>query len=472
MQGYSSGEVLGPWTDLRAAARRLPVPAGHDFCASTTAICLLLTLLTFCWPVPDVAAQTPTASSTIAPSRSITLRFVSWKPDHQRLWDDAIAQFTKAHPHISVLRELAPHSSTAYHDLLTQKLKNRDATVDVFFMDVIWVPEFAAAGWASPLDSRFSLPMREEFLPATVAVGRYGDHLYGVPSRIDAGLLYYRKDLLGKYGFAAPATWGELVRQAEQIVAGEQQANPTLRGYSAPFKQYEGIVCNMLEFIAGHGGALLTADGTRSTLATTEALAAVQFVRDRVIGRLASRAALTYQEPESLSAFLQGHAVFHRNWPYAWELANNQTHSTIAGKVGVASLPGFAAGQHAATLGGWLYGISAYSQHPDEAWAFIEFLSSQAMQKKFAREAGMAPSRQALFSDAELLKSMPQLSNHFAVLQSAIARPRSPVYPAISHLLQRYFSRALAINDIDLREEAAVTDAHIDRLLALTRSAP
>jgi len=469
MQGYLCGEVCGPRADLCTARSDLSGYVSH---ALTFVTCSLLILLTFCLLAPDVRAQPPTNRSATSSSQSITLRFVSWKPDHQRVWDEAIAQFTTAHPHISVVRELAPHSSTAYHDLLTQKLKNRDATVDVFFMDVIWVPEFAAAGWARALDHQFSPAMREEFLPTTVAVGRYGEHLYGVPSRIDAGLLYYRRDLLDKYGFVAPATWGELVRQAEQIVAGERPSNPTLRGYSAPFKQYEGLVCHMLEFIAGHGGALLSADGTKSMLASAEALVAVQFVRDQVIGRLTSRAALTYQEPESLSAFLQGHAVFHRNWPYAWELANNQTRSTIAGKVGVASLPGFVGGQHAATLGGWLYGISAYSQQPDEAWALIEFLSSHAMQKKFAQDAGIAPSRQALFSDTELLKAMPQLSNHFAVLQSAIARPRSPVYPAISHLLQRYFSRALAIDDIDLAQEAALTDAHIDRLLALTRTSP
>ncbi|MCC2640004.1 MAG: putative ABC-type sugar transport system, periplasmic binding component [Nitrospira sp.] len=436
------------------------------------AICLLLTILTFWWPVADMTAQTPTAPSTTASSRSITLRFVSWKPDHQRVWDEAIAQFTKAHPYISVLRELAPHSSTAYHDLLTQKLKNRDATLDVFFMDVIWVPEFAAAGWASPLDHRFVPAMREEFLPPTIDVGRYEGRLYGVPSRIDAGLLYYRKDLLTQYGFTEPATWQELVRQAETIVAAEQSVNPTLRGYSAPFKQYEGLVCHMLEFITGHGGSLLSPDGTRSTLATADSLAAVQFVRDQIIGRLTSRPALTYQEPESLSVFLQGHAVFHRNWPYAWAIANNQDRSTIAGQVGVAPLPGFAPGQHAATLGGWLYGISAYSQHQDEAWALIEFLSSHAMQKRFAQDAGIAPSRVALFSDVDLLAAAPQLRNHFAVLQSATARPRSPLYPAISHLLQRYFSRALAVDGLDLAREAAIADAQIDRLLALTRAAP
>jgi multiple sugar transport system substrate-binding protein len=412
---------------LLQSVPRHPLRANHQ----RRAALLLLWLVLFGPPLNDSIAGGPAAPSK-GQTTPITLRFVSWKPDHPRVWDDALDEFTKAHPHISIVRELAPHSSTAYHDLLTQKLKNRDATVDVFFMDVIWVPEFAEAGWARRLDERFTPAMREEFLPATIEVGRYSDHLYGVPSRIDAGLLYYRSDLLAKYGFSPPTTWDELARQADAIVAGERRNNPTLRGYTAQFKQYEGLVCNLLEFIDGHGGSLLTSDGTHSTLGRPETLAAVQFVRDRVIGRLASRAALTYQEPESLSVFLQGHAVFHRNWPYAWELANNRTRSTIAGQVAVMPLPGFTPGRTAAALGGWLYGISAYSQHPDEAWALIEFLSSQAMQKKFTQEAGIAPSRQALFSDPDLLAAAPQLRNH---LDRPAGRNAAPAFPDLSRLV-------------------------------------
>lgn len=411
-------------------------------------------------------AQASQAPPTPAP---VTLRFVSWKPDHPRVWEDALARFTASHPHISVVRELAPHSSTAYHDLLTQKLKNGDTSVDVFFMDVIWVPEFAAARWARPLDDKFLPAVQQAFLPATTEVGRYEQHLYGVPSRIDAGLLYYRKDLLAKYGFDAPTTWEELIRQAETILTAERTVSPTLQGYVAQFKQYEGLVCNMLEVIEAHGGSLLTADGSRSALSAAPALDAIAFVRNRLIGRITSRAALTYQEPESLSLFLQGQAIFHRNWPYAWELANNPARSIVAGRVGVAPLPGTISGRHAAALGGWLYGISASSQHPEEAWALIEFLSGEAMQKRFAQEAGIAPSRTALFSDPDLLAASPQLRNHLAILQAATPRPRSPIYPALSHLLQRYFSRALAVHDLDLRQEAAITDAHINRLLALTR---
>ncbi len=409
---------------------------------------------------------------TAAADQHVTLRFVSWKPDHPQVWEEALARFTREHPNISVVREIAPHSSTAYHDLLTQKLKNRDATVDLFFMDVIWVPEFAAAGWARSLDLRFPPAARRQFLSATIKAGTYGGQIYGIPSRIDGGMLYYRTDLLKAYGFAPPRTWPELVRQAEVIVAGESTTTPALRGYSGQFKQYEGLVCNMLEFIESNGGRLVGEDGARAALASPPSLQAVRFVRERIIGRIASRALLMYQEPESLAAFIQGNAVFHRNWPYAWEVANDPQRSSIAGRVGVTSLPHFPRGGSVSALGGWLYGISAYSKHPEEAWTFIQFLSSYAMQKYFALRAGIAPSRTALFHDRDLVEAHPFFRDQFAVFEGTSPRPRSPLYPAVSHVLQRYFSRALAFADLDLAAEAASADRQILNLLALTEATP
>lgn len=412
------------------------------------------------------------AGGAAAADEQVTLRFVSWKPDHPQVWEEALARFTREHPHITVVREIAPHSSTAYHDLLTQKLKNRDATVDLFFMDVIWVPEFAAAGWARSLDPHFPPAERRKFLSATIKAGTYRGHIYGIPSRIDGGMLYYRKDLLKAYGFAPPRTWPELVRQAEAIVSGESTKTPALRGYSGQFKQYEGLVCNMLEFIESNGGRLVGEDGARAALATPASLQAVRFVRERIIGRIASRALLMYQEPESLATFLQGNAVFHRNWPYAWEVANDPQRSSIAGEVGVTSLPRFPGGESVSALGGWLYGISAYSEHPREAWTFIQFLSSDGMQRYFALRAGIAPSRRALFSDRALIAERPFFHDQFAVFEGTSPRPRSPLYPALSHVLQRYFSRALAFGELDLAAEAASADRQIVDLLALTEATP
>jgi len=402
-----------------------------------------------------------------ADADTITLHFVTWKADHPKVWDEAIARFEQAHTSITIEREIAPHSSTAYHDLLTQKLKNRDQSMDLFFMDVIWPSEFAAAGWALPLDSHFTPSDRRKFLRATIEAGTYQGHIYGVPSRIDSGMLYYRKDLLEKYGFSPPITWDELVRQAKTIVEGERSTQPALRGYSGQFKQYEGLVCDMLEIVGSHNGSFLTEDGTQSTLASPDTTKAVKFVREQIIQQLATPAVLTYQEPESLAVFVQGKAVFHRNWPYAWGLSNDPRHSKIVGNVGVTVLPHFSRGKSVSALGGWLYGISAYSQHPDEAWTFIEYMSSLEMQKYFSLHASLAPSRIALYSDPEVLRANPQYEDLFPVFQTAKPRPRTPVYPIVSHILQRYFSRVLAFPETDILEEAKEADRQINRFLEL-----
>jgi len=400
-------------------------------------------------------------------TNTVTLHFVTMKADKPKVWNEAIARFEQTHPTIKIEREIAPHSSTAYHDLLTQKLKNRDRSMDLFFMDVIWPSEFAAAGWAFPLDEHFIPSERSKFLRATIKAGTHQGHLYGVPSRIDSGMLYFRKDLLEKYGFSLPVTWEELVQQAKTIVKGERTRQPALRGYSGQFKQYEGLVCDMLEFVGSHNGSFLTEEGTRSTLATPETTQAVQFVREQIIQKLATPAVLTYQEPESLAVFVQGKAVFHRNWPYAWGLANDPRHSKIVGKVGVTVLPHFPQGQSVSALGGWLYSISAFSKHADEAWTFIEFITSPEMQKFFALNASLAPSRIALYSDPEVLKANPQYEDLFPVFQTAKPRPRTPVYPMVSHILQRYFSRVLAFPETDIVEEAKEADRQINRFLGL-----
>jgi len=224
-----------------------------------------------------------------------TINFVTWQPNRPEVWHEIIDGFEKTYPGIKVRREVGPQSSTAFHDLLTQKLKNKGPDVDVFFMDVTWPPEFASAGWAQSLDDRFTKEERDRFLSGPLAAATYNDKIYGVPLFIDAGLLYYRKDLLDKYGLKPPATWEELVEAAQKVVAGEKQTHPDLTGYSGQFKQYEGLVCNMLELILSNGGRIVDPATGRCALVEEPALAAVRFARDRLIGIIASRGVLTYQ---------------------------------------------------------------------------------------------------------------------------------------------------------------------------------
>ncbi len=400
--------------------------------------------------------------------RPVTVHFVTWKPNQPAIWDEAISRFEREHPRIRIERQVGPHSSTALHDLLSQKLRNRDRSVDVFFMDVVWPAEFAAAGWAAPLGDRLPPAERAEFLEGTIRANTWQGQLYGVPAFIDAGMLYYRRDLLEKYGLDVPETWNELADHARRVVAGERAATPSLVGYTGQFKQYEGIVCNMLEVVGSNGGRFITPDLRSSALRERSTLEAVRWVRDELIGDVAPRGVLTYQEPESLAVFVQGDAVFHRNWPYAWEVANNPDRSRVVGRVGIAPLPRFEGGQSVSALGGWQYGISLYTRHMEESWSFVRFMTSREMQRYFAIRASLAPTRKDLYDDVDVLDRNPQFVDQAAAFRRAVPRPVTPVYPAVSEVLQRFFSMAVGRSDSDLDALAEEASIEIDRLLAMT----
>jgi multiple sugar transport system substrate-binding protein len=226
----------------------------------------------------------------------------------------------------------------------------------------------------------------------------------------------------------------------------------------------------MMEYVLSNGGKVLDPETGKSTIAEPPAVEAVRFVREQMIGSVAPKGVLTYQEPESLALFLQGKAVFHRNWPYAWEVSNNPERSVIAGKVGISTLPHFPGGKSHSTLGGWQVGVSQYSENKQAAWRLVEFLTSEETQKRLALGAGLAPTRKVLYQDAEILKAHPQFSAMADVFRTAHPRPRSPLYPSISNVLQRYFSKAISDPAADIAEEARNAAREIDKIASMLDS--
>ncbi|MBW1781832.1 MAG: ABC transporter substrate-binding protein [Deltaproteobacteria bacterium] len=391
--------------------------------------------------------------------------FLTWKPNQPEGWNRLIQRFQREHPEIRIKLQIGPHSSTEYHAIVTQRLRNRDPSVDVFLMDVIWPPEFANAGWALDLTSRFPLEEQKRFLVGPIHANTYQGRIYGVPCYLGAGLFYYRKDLLKKYNLTPPQTWEEMITKGEIILKGE--GDPRLVVYSAQFKQYEGLVCDMMEFIWSNGGGTIDRTTGQVLLDKPAAIQAVSFVRDRIIGKAAPRGVLNYEEPESLDLFTQGKAVFHRNWPYAWSVADDPKKSRVAGRIGVGRLPHFPGHDSASTLGGWQFGINRYSRHPEAAWQFIQFMTSAQGQKILALASGLAPTRRSVYEDPLIQEKTPYLKAFLPAFEKARTRPPSPVYPMISQELQRFFSRAISEKGSDLSGMARVTSARIKRLLRL-----
>jgi multiple sugar transport system substrate-binding protein len=391
--------------------------------------------------------------------------FLTWKPNQPEVWDTVIENFHQKNPDIHIKVQVGPHSSTQYHAIVAQRLKNMDKSVDVFFMDVIWPPEFANAGWALDLSSKFSVEEQNKFLSGPITANTYQGKIYGVPCYLGAGLFYYREDLLQKYHFNPPTLWEEMLEQGKVILKGENEQG--LHIYSGQFKQYEGLVCNMMEFIWSNGGAVIGQKSGKAVLDNPAVIESLKFVRDKIIAKAAPRGVINYEEPESLDLFIQGKAIFHRNWPYAWAVANDPKKSKIAGKIGVGSLPAFHRHSSASTLGGWQFGINNYSMHAQEAWRFIQFMTSRETQKILALDAGLAPTRRSVYQDPEVQKKRAHLNAFLPAFENARPRPLSPVYPMISQELQRFFSQAITESGSDISEMATASSARIEKFFVL-----
>jgi multiple sugar transport system substrate-binding protein len=349
-----------------------------------------------------------------------------------------IEKFEKQNPGFEVKDETLPASTDEQHQFYVINLEGASSAFDVLAMDVIWVQEFARAGWLKDLSSILPPERREEFFKGPMEAATYRDGNYAIPWYIDAGVLYYRKDLLNKYGFAPPKTWSELVHIASTIIQTEQG----MYGFMWQGKQYEGLVCNVLEYLWSGGGDVLKGDHV--VLDSPENRKALSFMKDLIYRyRITPEFITTTTEESSRRIFGSGKALFMRNWPYAWSLFEREG-SAVKGKVGVTTLPAFAGHRSAPTLGGWHLGVNQYSRHPREAARFIQFITSYEAQKGLALATGYQPTRRRLYHDKDLLRTQPFTASLAEIFDHARPRPVSPYYMMLSQVMQPTFSAVLS----------------------------
>ncbi|PPA69798.1 ABC transporter substrate-binding protein [Jeotgalibacillus proteolyticus] len=349
-----------------------------------------------------------------------------------------IEAFEEANPNITVTYREMPADTGASHDQYVTSFSAQESEIDVFDADVIWPAEFAQAQYALELDRFIEADgiNMDEYFPGTVASGNFNGRQYAMPKFTDAGLLYYRTDLVD----TPPQTWDELFDMASEL-NGE---GDTQFGYLMQANQYEGMVCNAVEFIAAYGGGVID-ENNQVIVNSPETVAGIQKMVDFVQSDFVPSNILSFQETETNNAWVGGQAVFARNWPYMQATSNDEEASEVAGNVGFAVLPA-GDGGNAATLGGWMTMINRYSEHQEAAWEFVKFMSGPEGQKISATVGGRAPTLEALYEDPEVQDAAALFSNEefVATLQNAVPRPVSPIYPQISDIMQVELSRALA----------------------------
>ena len=370
------------------------------------------------------------------------------------VWSRIARAFEAAHPGVRVELAEGPNATDLRENLVTASLLAGDDSFDLVYMDVTWTSKLAP--WLEPLDGALSPAEIAALLPAAVDAGRAGGRLYRVPVRTDVGLLYYRRDLLERSGLAPPRTLGEL-----ETIARRLQSPPRLWGYVWPGGQYEGLVCSYLEVLHGCGGFWVDPATLAVGLDRPEAVRALEFLR-RARGGISPPGVTAYKEDESRRLFQDGRAVFLRNWPYVWRLAQSPD-SAIAGKVGTLPiLPESAGGAAGGTLGGWGFGVSRRSRNPRLAVEFIRHAISAEGQRTLCAATGYLPARAASWRDPALLAANPFLEELEKLQRGAVARPAIPRYAVVSDILQRHLSSALSGSSAP--EEALAAAARETRL--------
>ena len=342
------------------------------------------------------------------------------EPDGTGVWRDLVDQFNREYPGPPVRLIEGPPATNTREDLYSTSFLSGDASYDIVYSDSIWVAKFAAAGWLRDLTESLSDADRSDFLPAELQAGSYQGKLYRMPAFTDAGVLFYRKDLVHE----PPETFEDLLDLSASLKTADRW------GFLWQGKQYEGLVTVFLEVLWGYGGDWIDARTRQVGLDSPEAIQAVTFLKGTV-GTISPPAVTAYAEEDTRTIFQSGRAVFLRNWPYVWTLIQ-QPGGALRDQIGMTPMVHAPGQKSAATLGGWGFGISSYSREPERAWQFVEFITRREQLRQVQQRQGRIPSRTSMIPPEML-----------PVLEIARPRPSIPEYAQASDILQRWLSAAL-----------------------------
>jgi multiple sugar transport system substrate-binding protein len=328
-------------------------------------------------------------------------------------------------------------TDTYFQNIRTQ-LQAGEATVDLFAGDVSWPAQFASQGWLADLSKRFTSAERAAFLPAVIDSNTYNGKIYGVPFYTDAGLFYYRKDLLEKSGYSGPPqTWPELQEMALKLMKDHKLKY----GFTFTGANYEGGTLLGMEFVKTSGGTVIS--GNTVSANSPQAIEGLTTARSMITRGIAPQAVAEYQEGQVEAPFIAGDSAFLRNWTYMFGVFPDPKQSKVhPSQVGVTSVPRASTAIAPVNLGGgWNLYMNAYSQNQDAAWKLMQFMSSPPQQKYTLETIQYVPTLTALFHDPQVAKADPFSAPVLAKREIAetITPPKSPYYKDMSTAMAAQF---------------------------------
>jgi trehalose/maltose transport system substrate-binding protein len=378
----------------------------------------------------------PTAAVTI------TLIDQGWASSNYQGRLNEVAEFTRQ---TGIRVEFLPGPETAAEQVTTwrQLLESGAKVPDVYVIDVIWPG--ALADYL--VDLKDYIPEQEiaAHLPELIANNTVNGRLVALPSFMNEGVLFYRTDLLRKYGYPAPpTTWLELEAMSRRIQAGERaKGNKDFWGFVWQGAASEALTCDALEWQVSEGGGTILDEKGDVTVNNAQNIRAWERAA-RWVGSISPPGVVTHKEWDAQNIWVGGNAAFMRNWSSGY-IAAHAPDSVVRDRFDIAPLPRGSA-SNAATLGGAGYGVSAHSLHPREAARLVAFLCGRNQQARRLRTPSEAATISALYEEPAVLVNNPHWLRTLEIFRKGItlrpSRQAGKMYPEVS---RAYFEAVHAV---------------------------
>jgi multiple sugar transport system substrate-binding protein len=363
------------------------------------------------------------------------------RPDLMRKLFD---QFEKANPGVKIEIETGGQTAELQRDYLGKALTSKSSALDVFLIDITNPRLYASKGWIEPLNAYLGKPETAliDHLPVYRTTNVIDGQIVAMPAFADAMFVYFRRDLLEKYGVREPRTWDQLAVAAKKIQKAEK--NPALQGLSVQGAPIEGTVCTFLLPVWSKGSDLADSKGHFSLDTSIAQSSIEQWLKLMDEGVVPANVA-DIKTIDTVNDFKAGKVLFAVNWGFAWDKFQSDADSLVKGKVDVMPMLRVSDSSKSATcIGGWQWAVSAFSTHKPLAAKLVGFMSTPSAAKLLAVEGSLLPVFASVYTEPEYRAKVPWAAGAGVIATFARNRPVSARYGEVSDIVRASTSAMLA----------------------------
>jgi multiple sugar transport system substrate-binding protein len=365
----------------------------------------------------------------------------SQRPDLMRKLFD---QFQSKNPGVKIEIETGGQTAELQREHLGKVLNAKDSSLDVYMIDITNPRLYASKGWVEPLNEYLGAPavVLADHLPVYRTTNVINEKLVAMPGFADAMFIYFRRDLLEKYGVREPRTWDQLAVAVKKIQAGEK--NPALQGLSIQGAPIEGTVCTFLLPLWSKGGDLADNNG-QFKLDPAMAQASVEQWLKLVDQGVIAKNVAEIKTIDTVNDFKAGNVIFAVNWGFAWDRFQSDADTKVKGKVDVMPMLRVSDNSKSATcVGGWQWAVSSFSKNKAIAAKLVGFMSTPDAAKLLAVEGSLLPAFPAVYTEPAYLAKVPWAAGAGVIATFGRSRPVSARYGEVSDIVRTTMSAMLA----------------------------